>query len=70
MLEEAYLPAHWRLFKHSGAIVSFGECSETPSQTKCPGANDVFVLGIALVVGGQILRSYAMKTASSNFSHV
>lgn len=49
VLEEAYLPAHWRLFKHSGAIVSFG---------------------IALVVGGQILRSYAMKTASSNFSHV
>ncbi|KAK4054885.1 farnesyl cysteine-carboxyl methyltransferase [Microbotryomycetes sp. JL201] len=48
-LEEAFLPAHLRIYKHQGGLI---------------------VLGFALVVGGQILRSFAMITASSNFSHL
>ncbi|GAA6049527.1 hypothetical protein JCM3770_000831 [Rhodotorula araucariae] len=33
-------------------------------------AGGVFLIGIALVAGGQVLRSYAMISASSNFSHL
>ncbi|KAK4058053.1 farnesyl cysteine-carboxyl methyltransferase [Microbotryomycetes sp. JL221] len=49
VLEEAFLPERWRLYKHQGGLI---------------------VLGFALVIGGQILRSFAMITASSNFSHL
>lgn len=49
ILEEAYLPAEWRKFKHLGGLV---------------------FLGFGLIVGGQVFRSYAMISASSNFSHI
>ncbi|ORY85303.1 Isoprenylcysteine carboxyl methyltransferase family-domain-containing protein [Leucosporidium creatinivorum] len=49
VLEDAYLPAHWRKYKHMGGLI---------------------MLGWGLLIGGQILRSFAMITASSNFSHI
>ncbi|BGP36598.1 farnesyl cysteine-carboxyl methyltransferase [Rhodotorula kratochvilovae] len=33
-------------------------------------AGGVFLVGVALIAGGQVLRSYAMISASSNFSHL
>ncbi|GAA5995190.1 protein-S-isoprenylcysteine carboxyl O-methyltransferase [Rhodotorula paludigena] len=49
ILEEAFLPAHYRRWKHAGGV---------------------FVLGLAVTLAGQVLRSFAMISASSNFSHL
>ncbi|GAA5838337.1 hypothetical protein JCM9279_003208 [Rhodotorula babjevae] len=49
VLEDAYLPAEYRRWKHAGGL---------------------FLVGVALIAAGQWLRSYAMISASSNFSHL
>ncbi|GAA6011099.1 hypothetical protein JCM8202_003895 [Rhodotorula sphaerocarpa] len=49
ILENAFLPAGYRRWKHVGGI---------------------FFLGLAVTAFGQFLRSFAMISASSNFSHV
>ncbi|KAL8284222.1 hypothetical protein RQP46_004971 [Phenoliferia psychrophenolica] len=49
ILEEAFLPAEWRKYKHLGGMA---------------------LLGLVLVLGGQLFRSCAMISASSNFSHI
>lgn len=49
ILETAYLPAKYRLFKTQGGLV---------------------VLGAAIIIAGQVLRSFAMISAASNFSHM
>lgn len=49
ILETAYLPAKYRVFKSQGGLV---------------------ILGAAIVLAGQVVRSFAMISAASNFSHM
>jgi protein-S-isoprenylcysteine O-methyltransferase len=49
ILETAYLPAKYRLFKSQGGLV---------------------IIGAGIVLAGQVLRSFAMISAASNFSHM
>jgi protein-S-isoprenylcysteine O-methyltransferase len=64
VLEEAYLPASYRAWKHSSFFIALGQSpSDRTSTQPHPKA------GLLLVAGGQYLRSQAMITAASNFSH-
>ncbi|GAA5872326.1 hypothetical protein JCM3774_003346 [Rhodotorula dairenensis] len=49
VLEDAFLPAQYRRWKHAGGL---------------------FLLGLVATAFGQFLRSFAMVSASSNFSHL
>jgi len=49
ILETAFLPSHYRLFKAQGGLV---------------------LIGAGIVLAGQVLRSLAMISAASNFSHM
>lgn len=69
VLEDTYLPAEVRKYKHLGAVVLGGEVIVAYNEL-CADVDLVFDAGWGLIVVGQTVRSFAMITASSNFSHM
>lgn len=73
ILEDAFLPAEYRRWKHAGGLFLLGECSALRPATQSSLETDrVFFgfAGLSITAFGQFLRSFAMISASSNFSHL
>lgn len=70
ILENAFLPAGYRRWKHVGGIFLLGTCGlHAPSRAPVTDPPSL-ASGLAVTAFGQFLRSFAMISASSNFSHV
>jgi len=70
VLEETYFPSQYRAYKHFGGTMLIGEYSLVFSLFRYPTEPSPRPSGLALVAAGQVLRSFAMISASSNFSHL